>query len=692
MSYDLLDFEDFFKRNRMFEAEGGDSAINTGFFLGASDDAERERQELFIAEVANMDPKKLTALLNQILAKGSSLASKLGESMEKRKELDSGPLKKHGDFYVGEGAWRINSAKFSKMGLTPESIEYFDPKQEELLAKYFPEDEKSDVSVGADGNIQGMDMEYDEPTETGVDTEREGEEEREYAYAMAEGMKYIKPLYEQDSSFTLGPPENAKNAVVLDGEGLIKELVDNFFLRTRKNIMIWGAPGIGKTQIVKRAGEIIAGKMGKDKADVPVIIITLATKEAYDISGIPFQTISSNIEPEGLNMNIIPDKYRGKIGMDFSYPAWLPAPDDKTEGILFFDEINRAESHVMGAALTLILDRISGSYKMSDSWRIWGAGNRAMDGPVKPFEGAMASRFLGGHVHFVPTVQAWSKWARSESAYFPGTQEWYIPGEFLSFINLKDVQSTSGGEITNLGKTYRTKFEFFYNWDEASASSSGDGKTEGFPTPRNWAAAFEVMYDILDQNSSLMSKVSPKTDPKERVISVFGLAMLDPTLRDDMMRKMSMIVGTVAIDSFSVFVEQMARLNDSEGTLVEKVDNVFFDPAKPRPLMNIAKLGMDERFGVLQTVEGKFDSIVSQGKMNVQTLSNWQQYLIDLEENKKGEPSELQAHVSVILQKHVKVLSKLTSKDSTEIKGKILDTMKKFASKYKDYAGQVNSL
>ena len=686
MERDLLNFADFNRRHQVFEAKA--SGQKTTSFFAASNPTEIKGQNRFIAEVSNMEPKALEDLLNKIIAKGSTLASKLAETMAKRKELDSGPLKKKGEYYVGAGAWRINSAKLAKEGKTPESVTYFDPQQEELLAKYFgAESEKSDVSIGPDGEIQGMDMEYADRPEDNV----EQEQEREYEPVLAgkSTMKYLDSIYEQDD-FTLGPPESAKNAVVLDVPGLIEELVDNFMLETRENVMIWGAPGIGKTEVVKQVARRAEAQLGKEKGGIPVIVITLATKAAYDISGIPIQIISSEVEPEGLNQMVVPDKYRGKVGMDFAYPAWLPAPDDTADGILFFDEINRADPDVMGAALTLLLDRVSGSYKMPDSWRIWAAGNREMDGPVKPFEGAMASRFLGGHFHLVPTVEAWSDWAKT--AKFKGTEERYIPDEFLSFIRLKDVESGTGTEISNLGKTYRVKFEYFYNWDEAAAASTGGGKMEGFPTPRTWTKSFSTIYQVLKQNDALMDKVSSTVDPEKRVISVFGLATLDPKLKRSIIIKLSAVVGTVAADAFMIFLSQLARLNDADGTLVEKIDRIFFDPSKPRPLLNIPKIGMDEVFGVLQAVQGKFEYIVSQKKMDTQTMSNWQQYLIDLEDNKKANPGDLQGHVSGILHKFSGELRKLSSSSNPDIKGKILDTMKKFASKYKDYSGKVNAL
>lgn len=680
----LVGFNQYLKESTLFEAAG---SASTQCIIAANNAAQKKSQERFITETAMMDPQKLDELLNSIIAKGGGIISKLDATFAKRAEagLDTGDLRKEGNWYRGKGAWRINSAKANRIGLTPSFIKYYDPQEQDILEKYFPEDYgKSDITVDPSGELKGFDVKPSEPS-----TIKKEMMPSEKELVTSESLKHLKKMFEADDEFTLGPPASAKNAVVVDANELTEQLVDNYFLTTRDNIMIWGAPGIGKTELVKGAAEKISAKLGGKK--IPVLVVTLATKAAYDIAGIPilFTTEASTATVYGKEM-------KGKIGMDFAYPAWLPGEGDADEGILFFDEINRADVDVMGAALTLLLDRKSGSYEIPAGWRVWAAGNRDMDGPVKPFEGAMASRFLGGHYHLVPTVESWSEWARSSGAYFKGTAEWYIPNEFLSFLKLKDVVGVSkegeSGTISNLGRRYRVKFEYFYNWDAASAAATGGGKMEGFPTPRTWSKAFSNIYQKLREMPELMAKVSPSVDPQEKVISVFGLALLDPKTERDILIKMSAIVGTEATDAFLQFAKQMARLNDSEGTLVEKVDNVFTDPKKIRPLLTIDKLGADEIFGVLNYVEGKADSLVSEGKFKTGELVNWMKYIIDLEDSKKASKGEITQHVATVISKHALAIKPLTSKSNPDITPEHVKVLAEFQQRWKQFGEALRNL
>jgi hypothetical protein len=674
----ILNFKNF-KDRVLFESKSTQSG--TSCIIAASNSSEMKAQERFITEVAMMDPTKLNDLLNSVISGGKNLAGKLGATMQKRKSegLDSGPLTKKGEWYVGKGAWRINSAKADRLGMTPEFIQYFDPLQSELLEEHFPEMfGKSDITISKDGDLEDLEKSL-------FSQEKELE--------LAESLKYIKRIDEAED-FTLGPPAGAKNAVVVDTNELEEQLVDNFFLETRENVMIWGAPGIGKTEVVKSVATKIEARLGKP---VPVIVVTLATKAAYDIAGIPIL-----FAKEATSATTFGEEMRGKVGMDFAYPAWLPPSDDTGDGILFFDEINRADKDVMGAALTLLLDRISGNYKMPDGWRIWAAGNRDMDGPVKPMEGAMASRFLGGHFHLVPTVDGWSEWARSEKAYFKGiggagsANEWYVLDELITFFKLKDVAGATkegaSGTISNLGRVYRVKFEYFYNWDEAAAAENAGGKMEGFPTPRTWAKACSVIYQKLKSNQELMDQVPSTIDARKRVISQFGNALLDPKMQRDILLKMSAVVGTDAADAFIQFAGQMARLNDANGTLVEKVENIFTNPKGPRALLDIPRLSSDEVFGVLNAVEGQIDSLVSSNKFKTAELSNWMQYVLDLEDDKKATEGEIAQHVTVVLTKHAQVIRPLSTPKNPELTPNDVKTIQEFSKRWRDYGEALRSL
>jgi len=687
----LLSFSEF--NQKFFLSESKDSSSDgTDCIIAASNASEKEGQERFITEVSMMDYQELENLLNSTISKGSAFLSEFDNSWKKRMELDldKGPLTRAGKWYIGEGAWRVNSAKAARLGMTPASIKYFDPMQQELLEKHFPEDyAPSGAAVSPKGEVTGLEM------------PKAPKAEKELELATSESFKYIK-VYESDETFTLGPPESARRAVVVDSNELTEQLVDNFFLTTRENMMIWGAPGIGKTEIVRAAAKRIGDQLG---TPVPVTVITLATKAKYDIQGLPLLFVEKGAEPtdpEEMKRLVLPTSYKGQIGMDFAYPAWLPPPGDTQDGILFFDEINRADAEVLGACLTLMLDRVSGTYRIPNGWRIWAAGNRDMDGPVTKMEGAMASRFLGGHYHLVPTVESWSEWARSEHAFFKDasgtTGEWYIPSEFLSFLKLKDVATATGGTISSLGKTYRVKFEYFYNWDSASAAENSGGKMEGFPTPRTWSKAFGIIYQKMKSSSDLMSKVSANVDPRMKTISMFGVALLDPKFERDLLIKLSAIVGTEAADAFIEYAKLIARYNDQDGTLVEKIENVFTNPDAPRPLIGKQKPSADEIFGILTMVEGKFDELTNLDKMGVAEFTNWAKYLLDLGDEGSVRDGDLAQLVSACLNKNRMIYKKVYAKDPQtggpipEITKEMLPVLREFRKRFTEVLAKMERL
>ena len=148
-------------------------------------------------------------------------------------------------------------------------------------------------------------------------------------------------------------------------------------------VFIWGAPGIGKSSIVKQ----IASEQGLEFLD-----LRLSLLDPTDLKGIPFFNAETN---EGV----------------WAKPSFLPsAPDSK--GILFLDEINTAPPAVQASAYQLILDRKVGEYELPEGWSIVAAGNRENDrGVVYKMPPPLANRF----VHFEMDVDFddWKAWAYS---------------------------------------------------------------------------------------------------------------------------------------------------------------------------------------------------------------------------------------------------------------------------------------
>jgi hypothetical protein len=146
-------------------------------------------------------------------------------------------------------------------------------------------------------------------------------------------------------------------------------------------VMIWGAPGIGKSGVVSSIA---------DTHNVRVIDIRLSQMEPSDLRGIPFQ-----------NGDFV----------DWSVPSILP---DETrhgsKGILFLDEITSAPPTVSAAAYQLILDRKLGEYELPKGWVIFAAGNRAGDRGVNyQMPAPLANRFT--HYNLEVHLDEWVIWA-----------------------------------------------------------------------------------------------------------------------------------------------------------------------------------------------------------------------------------------------------------------------------------------
>ncbi|VAX06429.1 conserved hypothetical protein [hydrothermal vent metagenome] len=146
-------------------------------------------------------------------------------------------------------------------------------------------------------------------------------------------------------------------------------------------VMIWGAPGIGKSQIVAQVAK---------HHKVPLLDIRLSQMEPSDLRGIPFR--------DG-------DK------VEWAVPGMLPdAERHGSEGILFLDEITSAPPSVSAAAYQLILDRRLGDYEVPKGWAIIAAGNRQGDrGVTYSMPAPLANRF--SHFEFELNLDDWVAWA-----------------------------------------------------------------------------------------------------------------------------------------------------------------------------------------------------------------------------------------------------------------------------------------
>jgi len=161
------------------------------------------------------------------------------------------------------------------------------------------------------------------------------------------------------------------------------EVIDTLshLIDSKLPVFIWGAPGIGKSSIVK--------EIAKDK-DLEFLDLRLSLLDPTDMKGIPF------FDSEN------------KQGV-WAPPSFLPSDKD-SRGILFLDEINSAPPAVQASAYQLVLDRRVGEYELPKGWSIVAAGNRESDrGVVYRMPPPLANRFV--HLEMDIDVDDWKKWA-----------------------------------------------------------------------------------------------------------------------------------------------------------------------------------------------------------------------------------------------------------------------------------------
>ncbi len=145
----------------------------------------------------------------------------------------------------------------------------------------------------------------------------------------------------------------------------------------RLSVMIWGAPGVGKSSVVARVAR---------ERDMGLVDLRLSQLAPTDLRGLP-----------------VP-----RDGLAYWYPPeFLPR---EGRGVLFLDELNLCPPAIQGIAQQLILDRRVGSYRVPEGWFIWAAGNRAEDrAAVFEMPAPLGNRFL--HLQVQPDQESFRDYA-----------------------------------------------------------------------------------------------------------------------------------------------------------------------------------------------------------------------------------------------------------------------------------------
>ena len=344
-----------------------------------------------------------------------------------------------------------------------------------------------------------------------------------YRLSSLEGRLKYNRLFEADG-ISLEAPENGFENV--NTKQLQKMLVDQYraFLYdgvgkpgadTPIPYCIWGAPGIGKTQITKG----IITKLQEAGFDANLIVVNARTMRKDDFT-LPGNKTNrkkvKNAKGDEIDLNL---QHAGEL-----IKEWLPmynvgdVTDDVTiemlddimnggdgsgngkGGFIFVDELSRIAPDVMEVFMGLVQDRQLGKSYLASKWMFVFASNRISDmgdrGERVDWESAYTGRF--SHVNFVPTFQEWLIWATGKDS--RGVQR--IEPIIVDFLK----------EHPNM-------------WYNSAMSNDDEDLVTGsmYPQARSWENVSKEMRERKRGTSAFNDEKDPSHDFQKKLYNMLGI-------------------------------------------------------------------------------------------------------------------------------------------------------------------------
>jgi hypothetical protein len=217
-------------------------------------------------------------------------------------------------------------------------------------------------------------------------------------------------------------------------------------IQARQSPFIHGATGIGKSQVVMAYAK---------ENDLEIKDIRASQLDPVDARGIP-----------------VPDHDRR---ITTWYPPDFLPPDGA--GIIFLDELNRANQDTQSALYQLILERRIGDYVLPPGWNIIAAGNREIDGcMVQPMSRALKNRFV--HLNMEANYDDWHNWAHKSG----------IIEHVIAFMRFRPTALDEATEATK---------------DDSGKHQERIRNANAFATPRSWEFASNILRTAFSQGRKL---------------------------------------------------------------------------------------------------------------------------------------------------------------------------------------------
>ena len=328
-------------------------------------------------------------------------------------------------------------------------------------------------------------------------------------------------------------------------EELIEDIKDIFYMNYKRALSgeprdlnnsayIWGAPGIGKTSIIKSLAKTL---------DVAYMALVLNRFEAVDFRGVPVveNILGSNNPDDEATINKTPGLFPRSDG-----------PNNKG-GILFLDELNTSRPDVLNAALTLVLEGKIDTYKLPEKWIVVAASNRESDllaGSHEKLSAPLSTRF--SHRNFVPELKEWIGWCLGlPKEKNPEGPQKHINPDIIGFLTMNP--------------------DYYYK-----VNTEKNLTTKGFPIPRTWDLASREDYFKRDPNNRNVMKADYKPEMED---SAYVDKMWKNTL--PMKTITNIYQPWVGLDATTMFVSYL-KLKDFYNA--KDIEDVYTKGAKAKKL------------------------------------------------------------------------------------------------------------
>lgn len=270
---------------------------------------------------------------------------------------------------------------------------------------------------------------------------------------------------------------------------------------------LWSVHGLGKSSLVRQVA---------DEQGIEFVDFRCAQIEASDLRGLP-------------------DK--GSDGRThFLPPADLPTSGS---GILFLDELNRANNEVLAAAFQLVLDRRVGQYRLPAGWSIVCAGNLDNgDYAVTDLDPAFRDRFC--HVLLSAGKSTFNEWADWMSQNYPETALDLVTfcGANLKHLEVVDNERL-GFRVTPSRRSWEMVARILRAWQQRGFSKRTRTEAMAGLVGRELAIAFSkhrspvTPRDVLRTGVAKLAEKISQLERNQKMALMFGLASYAKDSIDD---------------------------------------------------------------------------------------------------------------------------------------------------------------